>query len=210
LAVGGATAGANADALARAHAALLHDNDLQFNLPTFQPPQIPDWMRAAGDMINAIEPVFPYIFYAGLFIGVAAILFFIIRELLGRRFPSFGRRKPVVLSDPEWRPTPERARTLLEDADRLAAEGRYGEAAHLILFRSIEDIDGRWPNLVRPALTSRDIAAHDSLPERARQTFGEIARVVERNFFGGRLLSAEDFAHCRHAYEAFALPGAAT
>jgi len=98
---------------------------------------------------------------------------------------------------------------LLTELDRLAAEGRYGEAAHLILFRSIEDIDGRWPNLVRPALTSRDIAAHRGLPERARQTFGDIARVVEHAVFGGRALSAEDFARCRRAYETLALPSAA-
>jgi hypothetical protein len=209
LAASGATASAGADALARAHAALLRDSDLQFSLPAFQEPKVPDWSQALAQAIRAIAPIFPYIFYAGLFAGVVAILFFIIRELIGWRFPGFRRRKPAVLTEPEWRPAPERARVLLEDADGLAAEGRYGEAAHLLLFRSIEDIDGRWPNLVRPALTSRDIAAHRGLPERARQTFGDIARVVERAVFGGRALSAEDFALCRRAYETLALPGGA-
>jgi hypothetical protein len=33
----------------------------------------------------------------------------------------------------EWAPTREEALALLEEADRLAAEGRYGEAAHLLL-----------------------------------------------------------------------------
>jgi hypothetical protein len=209
LAASGATASAGADALARAHAALLRDSDLQFSLPAFQEPKVPDWSQALAQAIRAIAPIFHYIFYAGLFAGVVAILFFIIRELIGWRFPGFRRRKPAVLTEPEWRPAPERARVLLEDADGLAAEGRYGEAAHLLLFRSIEDIDGRWPNLVRPALTSRDIAAHRGLPERARQTFGDIARVVERAVFGGRALSAEDFALCRRAYETLALPGGA-
>jgi hypothetical protein len=209
LAVSGATASAGADALARAHAALLRDSDLQFSLPAYQEPKVPDWLQGLGQLIRAIAPIFPYIFYAGLFLGVVAILFFIIRELIGWRFPGFRRRKPVVPAEPEWRPAPERARILLEDADRLAADGRYSEAAHLLLYRSIEDIDGRWPNLVRPALTSRDIAAHRGLPERARQTFGDIARVVERAIFGGRAVSAEDFALCRRAYETLARPGAA-
>jgi hypothetical protein len=209
LAGSDATVGAGASALARAHAALLRDSDLQFSLPAFQEPKVPDWLQALGQVIRAIAPVFPYIFYAGLFAGVVAILFFIIRELIGWRFPALRRPKTVVLTEAEWRPAPERVRVLLEDADRLAAEGRYGEAAHLILFRSIEDIDGRWPNLVRPALTSRDIAAHRGLPDRARQTFGDIARVVEHAVFGGRALSAEDFAHCRSAYEMLARPGAA-
>jgi hypothetical protein len=204
-----ATAGAGADALARAHAALLKDGDLQFGFPAYQEPKVPDWLQALGQVFDAIAPIFPYIFYAGLVLGVVGILFSILRELIGRRFPSLRRKKPTVLTEPEWRPAPERARVLLEDADRLAAEGRYGEAAHLILYRSIEDIDGRWPNLVRPALTSRDIAAHRGLPDRARHTFGDIARVVEHHIFGGRTLSADDFASCRRAYEAFALPGAA-
>ena len=209
LAVSGATANTDADALAHAHTALLRNSDLQFSLPAYQEPKVPDWLQTLGQLIGAAAPIFPYIFYAGLLLGVAAILFFIIRELIGWRFPGFRRRKPVVLAEPEWSPTPERARVLLADADRLAAEGRFGEAAHLLLFRSIDDIDGRWPNLVRPALTSRDIAAHRGLPERARQTFGDIARIVERAVFGGRALSAEDFAFCRRAYETLALPGAA-
>ena len=80
---------------------------------------------------------------------------------------------------------------------------------HLLLFRSIEDIDGRWPGLVRPALTSRDIAGLGDLPEAARRTFASIAQVVERSLFAGQTLNAADFADCRQAYQAFALPVAA-
>ena len=69
LAVSGATAGAGAGALARAHAALLRDGDLQFSLPVYQEPKVPDWLQALGEMIRAIAPIFPYIFYAGLFVG---------------------------------------------------------------------------------------------------------------------------------------------
>jgi len=201
------TAGPSADALERAHAALLRNGDLQFAFPAYQPPHVPGWLQALGQFLSAIAPVFPYIFYVGLITIVGLIVFFVARELIGRRFPSLRRKNPVVLTEPEWRPAPERARTLLEDADRLAAEGRYGEAAHLILFRSVEDIDGQWPNLVRPALTSRDIAAHPGLPDVARRTFGDIARVVERHVFAGRTLSAEDFGFCRRTYESFAFPG---
>jgi hypothetical protein len=202
-----ATASPGADAFARAHAALLGERDLQFSMPAYAPPQVPEWLKGLGELLNAIAPIFPYILYGGLILGVAAILFFIARELIARRWPSLRNKKPAVLAEPEWRPAPERARTLLEDADRLAAEGRYGEAAHLILHRSVEDIDSRWPNLVRPALTSRDIADHPGLPELARRTFGNIARIVERNVFGGRALTADDFAICRQTYESFALPG---
>lgn len=97
-----------------------------------------------------------------------------------------------------------KARTLLEDADKLAAAGQFAEAVHLILFRSIEDIEGKRPDLISPALTSRDIAGLEGVPERVRRTFSDIAAVVERSFFGGRAVGAEEFAACRKAYEGFA------
>jgi hypothetical protein len=59
---------------------------------------------------------------------------------------------------------------------------------------------------VRPALTSRDISALSSLPQRACQAFAGIAAVVERSHFGGRAVDAQDFRACRDAYEAFAFP----
>lgn len=208
---GGLTQGAGLSAgdLARAHDALMRQGDLQFDLTAVQPPPPPpDWLKPLFDFLASLAPIFPYIFWGGLIIGGLAILFFILRELVGLRLPRFKRKPRAGPPEAEWRPTEARARTLLEEADRLAAQGRYDEATHLILFRSIEDIDGRWPNLVRPALTSRDIAAHRGLPDLARETFGEIARVVERSFFGGAKLGPDDFAFCRGAYEAFALPGA--
>jgi hypothetical protein len=97
---------------------------------------------------------------------------------------------------------------MLEDADRLAAQGLFAEAAHLLLHRSIDDLEGRRPTAVRPALTARDIARLESLPSAARGSFQLIAEVVERNFFGGRPVDAAAFADCRRAYESFALPEA--
>ncbi|MDR3513416.1 MAG: hypothetical protein P4L73_17395 [Caulobacteraceae bacterium] len=193
------------DALARAHAALLRQSDLQFDFAVRVPPPVPGWLKALADFLAAAGPVFKWVFWIGLALGVGAVLLFLGRELLAVRFPNL-RRRPKPVAEPEWRPAAARARTLLEDADRLAAAGRFGEAAHLILFRSIEDIDARWPGQIRPALTSRDIADLDILPQAARSTFAGIARVVEQSFFGGRDVDAGAFAACRHAYQAFALP----
>jgi hypothetical protein len=210
---GGSTAGAGGaapDAVARAHQALLAQKDLQFDFNVVKIPDPPPWLKALGDFLIAAGPVFKVIFWVGLALGAAAILFFVAREVLGLRLPGRKRRaaKPGV-TDLEWRPSAERARTLIEDADRLAAQGRFDEAVHLLLFRSIDDIDERWPGLVRPALTSREIAGLSQAPYAARLTFSGIAKVVERSFFGGQGVSAADFATCRAAYEAFALPAAA-
>lgn len=203
---GGARTAAG-DAVARAHAALLRQTDLQFDFAVQRPPPPPAWLKTLADLLRTLGPALKWVFWIGLALGVGAVLLFIGRELLATRFPRLRRRpKPAA---PEWRPSAARARTLLEDADRLAAAGRYGEAVRLILFRSIEDIDERWPGQVRPDLTSRDIAGLAILPTAARDTFAGIARVVEHSLFGGRAVDAQGFAACRSAYQAFALPAPA-
>ena len=75
------------------------------------------------------------------------------------------------------------ARSCSARPTRSPRAGRYSEAAHLLLFRSIEDIDARRPDLVRPALTSRDIAALPRSPARPRRAFARIAMMVERSLF---------------------------
>jgi hypothetical protein len=196
------------DALAQAHAGLTRQGDLQFDFGHFVPTPPPDWLKPLLHLLDQLAPAFKWVFWIGLALGVGAILLFIGRELIGARFPSLRRKRKAVV-EAEWRPTAARARTLLEDADRLAAAGRYGEAVRLILLRSIEDIDERWPRQVRPALTSRDIAALAILPDAAQRTFSGIAQVVEHSLFGGRPVDADQFATCRDAYQAFALPGRA-
>ena len=135
-------------------------------------------------------------------------MFLIVREIASVRG---GRRRRAVkpkAAPADWRPEAWKAKALLEDADRLAAEGAYDQAVHLILYRSIDDIEGRRPRLVRPALTSRDIASLEAVPGQAREAFTRIAQVVEASFFGGRKVGKDEFTACRSAYEAFAFPEA--
>ncbi|HWE44488.1 MAG TPA: DUF4129 domain-containing protein [Caulobacteraceae bacterium] len=198
---------AAADPVAAAHARMLHDQALQFSFAGFppqKPPHVPGWLKALGEVFAAIAPIMPYVFYGIVAAGLAALVYFIGRELIALRWPEIKKKRKKGTTEPDWRPTPAQARALLEDADRLAAEGRYAEAAHLILYRSIEEIQGRRPHLLRPALTSRDIAGLEGLPGRARDAFVAIAELVERSFFGGRAVDKEGFNRCRQAYETFA------
>lgn len=196
------------DAVARAHAALLRDPTLQFAFQTVTPPQPPSWLKPLLEFLRLIAPAMKWVFWGGVALALGMVLFFIARELIRVRWP--GRRTRTQAAPPaaDWRPAPEKARALLEDADRLAGQGRFAEASHLLLHRSIEEIEGRRPRAVRPSLTARDIARLDSLPAAARAPFQLIAAVVERSFFGGREVDAEAFAECRRAYEAFAFPEA--
>lgn len=111
-----------------------------------------------------------------------------------------------VEEEPQWAPEVAPARSWLREADALAAEGRFAEAIHHLLFRSVEDMAKRRPRLVRPALTSRELAAAEAVPPTARQLFARIAGMVERSLFGGRPVGEPDWTEARAAYADYALP----
>ena len=124
------------------------------------------------------------------------------------RWPRHRRLIAVDVEEEEtWAPEAAPARAWLREADALAAEGRYAEAVHHLLFRSIEDIGRRRPRLVRPALTSRELAAAEALPPPARSLFARIAGLVEHSLFGGRPVEAGDWTAARAAYADLVLPG---
>ncbi len=205
------------EALRAAQARLMADRSLQFSFADApappKPHPLPKWLadllRFLGHLLGHAGPAFQWIFYGGLAAAVALVLFFIVRELIRARWPGLFKRKAKPKAAPvDWRPDVAVARALLDEADRLAAAGAFAEAAHLLLYRSIEDIEGRRPRLVRPAYTAREIATLEDVPPQARITFSRIAEVVERSFFGGREVDAAGYQACRKAYEDFAFPGA--
>ena len=118
-------------------------------------------------------------------------------------FRTDGRGYPEA--EPEWAPDRAEAIALLEDADRLAAAGRFGEAVHLLLKRSVRHIADARPDWLMPASTAREIAMMPALPEAARQAFGTIAARVERSLFALRDLDSGDWQAAREAYAKFAL-----
>jgi len=195
------SAAARADEFARAHAAMLKDGRLQFKLTEFTTPDPPRWLDWLAKALEGAAPVLNIVFWSGVAVGVLLVCFFIVREVLAaRRDPDNSNR--LRLGDEGWRPDLKKARVLLADADRLAAEGRFAEAAHLLLLKGVDDVGERRPGELKPALTSREIAALPQLPAQARSAFGTIAAVVERSLFGGRDVDQAAWTDCRQSYEA--------
>jgi len=187
------------EGFAEAHRRLLADGAIQFDLPRVEPTESPAWLL---DLVRAIYPVLEVVFW----ILAGALLLYLLYALAswasGRDWP--WRRAKADPEEDGWRPEEAPARRLLGDADLLAAKGHYGEAARLLLHRSIDDIDARRPDLVRPALTSRDIAALPAIPGGPRSAFARIAMMVETSLFAGQTLAESDWRDCRSAYEEFA------
>lgn len=206
--IAGATAAAD---VARDWQAVRADGDIQYApLPPIKPPETPGWLEALGEWLRRLLeplgkaigvswPVIENVLIAVALLCVLAILWRLLQPLLARL-----RAEPAEAA-PEWSPDRAAAVALLEDADRLAGEGRYGEAVHLLLQRSVGHIAEARPDWLLPASTAREIAAFPMLPERARQAFGTIATRVERSLFALRELQREDWSVARAAYADFAL-----
>jgi len=200
-----------ADPVAAAQAKLLHDSSIQFRFDAAPPPpHSPPWLlallRAIGQALHGLAEPLGYLLWAVLIGGVLSILAFVGRDLLAP--PKLNRTKVLGALDREaiWRPDHAAARALLEDADRLAAAGQFAQAAHVLLFRSIEDVRTRAPHLIAPSLTSRDIARLPQIPAAPRSAFGKISDIVEQAVFGGRSVHERDWLACRDAYTQFAFP----
>jgi ferric-dicitrate binding protein FerR (iron transport regulator) len=87
----------------------------------------------------------------------------------------------------------------LDDAERLAAAGRFGEAIHTLLLQTFETI-GRHAAL--PAsLTSREILRRVRAEETAIAALRQLVASVEVCIFGGDQPSAADYATCRESFE---------
>lgn len=190
------------------------DAAIQFAPVEFKPkppPETPAWLKAIGEFLQSLfEPLgkalgmsWPVMQWLLIGIGVICVLLILWRllaPLLAER-----RRKVEAEEVPTWTPGQAAAAALLEDADRLAGEGRYDEAAHLLLTRSVGQIAAARPQWLGPASTAREIASLPELPTRARNAFALIAKRVERSLFALIPLDAGDWQAARTAYADFAL-----
>lgn len=195
------------------------DDNLQFapvDVPEI-PPRQPSWFeRFLQDLADFFADLFGpvgqafgaswwWMQWAVLGIAVVFAIVLLVR-LYGPGFGGKGKRNAAsVPGADEWRPDSAASIALLEDADRLAAEGRFDDATHLLLQRSVAHIAAARPGWVEPSSTARELAALPALPEAARSAFGVIAARVERSLFALTALDRTDWEAARAAYAEFAL-----
>ena len=174
-----------------------------------EPPKIPGWLEALGRFLsNLFEPLgrafglsWPVLQWILIGLAVIGILLIAWRLLA----PLLIRRRAATEPEAEWSPDRAGSLALLEDADRLASEGLFDAATHLLLRRSVQQIADARPDWIHPASTAREIAGLHALPERARQAFAHISVRVERSRFALRGLDEADWQAARTAYAEFAL-----
>ena len=203
------------NALDRAHEEFLRNGDMQLQRPEAEPaepPEVkppPDWLRSLFEFLNALGPLFQILFWVVVIAIIGGVLYFLFGEALRVRFGGDGSKKDKDGDDviPDYRPEAAVARTLLEEADALARQGKFAEAVHLLLFRSIEDIQTRVEDGVPRSLTAREIGSLRYLPDHVRAALNPIIRIVEHSFFGGRDVDEANWKTARTSYEDFAFGG---
>lgn len=190
-----------------AHRKLIADTSVQFDLPGLALPGLPPWLQPLVSFLRWLSPAFPVFFWGTVIAVGLTILYLIVTTVRGQSWAWPWQRKTVAAGQAEWRPAPDAARALLAEAEALAAQGRYAEAARLLLRRSVDDIAQHVPEFLKPSLTARDIAGAEALPQAARPAFACIAHAVEVSAFGRRDVTADAWNKCREAYGQFALSG---
>lgn len=199
--------------IADAVTALKDEGDYQFSIKPAPVPPKPSWLsEMLGDFFGWLgKGGLPMVKTLGWLLIAALVLFLlylfvpVVRDAVDGAIARIrGRRGNAEDDGEEWQPDQAAARNLLAEADALAAAGRFDEAVHLLLGRSLEDIQSRRPGLLKPALTARAIAAMRDLPDAARAAFAAIAEAVERSRWARRALAEPDWHQARASYESFA------
>jgi hypothetical protein len=212
------TGAGDIDRAEKAWRAVRADDTIQYT-PIQMPkaPQPPGWLRAffewLNDLLKPIGELFGMSWPVFRIVLIAAAVLLVVLLLWRMLGPALRwRPRPAREEDEEWMPSREQSIALLEEADRLASEGRYAEATHLLLQRSVGQISAARPDWVEPSSTARELAALPALPDRARRAFAVIAERVEHSLFALRALGPADWEAARGAYADFALerlPGGA-
>jgi hypothetical protein len=185
---------------------ILDGGGYQLELPEPDPALPPTAPRTGGKVPAALRPEVGAGVGLGLWIllglglvtalaGVAAA-----SARSGRDVRFVGRSAGATPAEP---PAPfDPGLAPLDEAERLAAAGRHGEAIRILLLRTIEALRARGGFAIAAWMTSREIQRRAPLEAGSRDALAALVDAVERSRFGGREPGGDEYAACAGAYRA--------
>ena len=129
-------------------------------------------------------------------VGAAVLAVLLFGAWLARRLAERGDSG----SASEGVSTPTLDAGPLLDAEALAAQGRYGEAIHLLLLRTFEVLARRMGSRLAPGMTAREAVARLTLPGSARPALADLVDAAETTTFAGRSASENDYLRCAERF----------
>ena len=137
--------------------------------------------------------------------GLVALVVIVVAGTIIQQLTGYHRdpepEAPRKVTDLQLAAVIERPR---DDADELASQGRFADAIHTLLLRTLHELASQ--NLVRvtPAMTSREILARVNLGADAREALSGLIVAVEQTWFGDDVPQLDDYQRCRAQFDRFA------
>jgi len=196
------------EAVGKAVERVYNARDYQTEMPQEEP------MQAFEPLVipDIVKEIIRIVLVTLLVVGGLLLLFFLVnalptlRERLKRRAAAHGQVAGTPIAFDADR---ERLEIALSEADRLARQGAFGEALHLLLLYCLNEMRRRFGLGLPPSLTSREILGLSVLPEIRRSGLSVIVSAVEVSHFGGRPADEKTYRLCRRHCEDVVLGGAA-
>jgi hypothetical protein len=92
----------------------------------------------------------------------------------------------------------------LAAAEALAAQGRFAEAVHVLLLRTLEVLSQSLSGRLSPAFTSREVLSEIPLRDAGRDALAGLVSAVELCHFGGSDATESDYRICLDRFRRFA------
>ena len=159
-----------------------------------EPMELPAWL------VEAILWVI-----AAIVVGMVLVfLFNVLRNRSGLKLNrDRGRQRTELVETPLRKPQSPLDDRTLEEADALAAAGRFAEAIHLLLLVAMDRLRRELGNRVAPALTSREVLDLAPIPETLAAPLTRMVSLSEIKHFGGRDAAATEYRQCRQDFLRF-------
>jgi len=157
--------------------------------------------RVAVPLPSALANIAGVLLWLLIIVAGLVLVVWLLRELLG-----FSAAPPLAIADGAEKAAAMRAVVArpLADAEGLAAEGRFGEAIHVLLLRTLQALVERGRLDLPASLTSREVVAHVRLPADADAALRGLVSAVEISHFGGETPGAAEWQTCLGQFQHFA------
>jgi len=179
-------AAARGERLAEDARRILEDGGYQRSLPQESPP-----LELHSLSLGPLDTLLRILLWALLVVAALVALAWLVQRLRGRARD--------ILLEPEQGPVP--LAFPVTSAERLAAEGRYAEAIHVLLLETLAALSRA--RKLAPSLTSREIVGRVALPRPAREALTGLVQAVEISRFGGAPAGEPDYRACLERFHAF-------
>jgi hypothetical protein len=160
--------------------------------------------ESRGDsQMGVVGGISQILLYGVIVVGILVLLITIVSEVTGARKviedsvqsndeAALAAQVSAVISKP------------LDDADALAAAGKFSQAIHTLLALTLYELASQSSVRLTGAMTSREILTKVPLLGDARTALSDLVTAVELTWFGDEVAAEGDYQRCRQQFSMFA------